>query len=35
LSRDRFHNWPYNLPQGVHVTRREKCALFFNEPVKG
>ena len=29
LSRCRFHNRPYNLHLGVHVTRRKKCALFF------
>src|SRR5262249_11858192 len=30
LSRCRFHNRPYNLHQGVHVTRRKKCVLFFS-----
>jgi hypothetical protein len=29
LSRCRFHNRPYNLHQGVHVTRRKICVLFF------
>src|SRR3989441_12185954 len=29
VSRCRFHHRPYNLHQGVHVTRRKNCALFF------
>src|SRR5215510_16268552 len=29
LSRGRLHNRPYNLHQGIHVTQRKKCALYF------